>query len=107
MKNSGEEPVGRITKFLDLSDSELDDMMKLMLVISTSGDKYSKALSQTQEGTDSVDEQQLMQGIVATLGSLSTMNTQGRQHAHGPNCDHSQGQSSSNSFSGKVDRMDR
>lgn len=107
LKNSGEEPIGRITKFLDLSDSELDDMMKLMLVISTSGEKYSKNLSQTGDGADTVDEKQLMQGIVATLGSLSTMNTQGRQHVHDANCGHGQGQGSSNSFTGKADRMDR
>ena len=68
------DPLSKINAFMDMSEAELDDMTRLMLVISKDDGTLLRELRGAEGSEDPSGRRETMNNIFTTLGSLSNMN---------------------------------
>lgn len=68
------DPLSKINAFMDMNEAELDDMTRLMLVISKDDGTLLRELRGAEGSEDPSGRRETMNNIFTTLGSLSNMN---------------------------------
>jgi hypothetical protein len=111
-KMSSENPLEKITSFLEMPDSSLSEAVKFQLIVGAD----SKLLKQIREPEQETDVSSLLNLVYTTVSSLSSANlrmmsgTQGHSHAHnhGSACQvHGQNSNQPDISQGKSVQMDR
>lgn len=89
MRDAGTDPLAKIQSFISMDEGELDDMMRLLLVISqdAEGGLLSKVRGSVGENNNTTNDNSsnsssggshsnsaILNGIFTTMGSLSTLN---------------------------------
>lgn len=120
--NDGEkDPIDKFKTFLDMGESDLQDMLRLLYVMSkdTAGELVSKLKSNMtqKENENLANNSNTMNNLLATMGSLTSFNkfagaqSHSHSHSHSHNHDHHHGgakPSSNPDISyGIADSMDR
>lgn len=107
MKNSSGDVREKISAFMDLSDSDLTDMMKMQLVLAEDMKSGGSIVKEMQAGGVSKSMMGHMQSMRMMMGSGGT-SSGANTHVHGPNCQHhSAGPVAPDVSTGKGDSMER
>lgn len=105
------DPMSKISFFLDMTDSDLDDFMKMQLVVADdikSGGTLVRELASTERGKGIMGDMMALR----SMGGVGQMGQHGHGssgHVHGPGCRHhgTPIESTPDVATGKADKMDR
>jgi len=83
LREAGSDPLAKIQSFIGMGEGELDDMMRLLLVISKDAEgvllskvrgNLAAESGNNDSNSDSQSNNSILNGIFTTMGSLSTLN---------------------------------
>lgn len=109
LKSQGNDVREKMTAFMNLSDTDLTDMMKMQLVLAEDMKAGGTIVQEMQAAGVSKSMMGHMQSMRMMMGSGGASNSGQGHHIHGPNCQHhhNAGPIAPDVSTGKGDSMER